>query len=149
MVRIKAIVTIDKMLTVDSITVHEGYEELKAWECCNATTEAQRDYLAKKFAKLNSESKALEVKYQYPQGSLEGIHIIMGSSTGLIKQLPKAEFRRLLTDPRNVFIVKIRQGDRIIRTSIHTVDRIHTWEHLNSDNHLFNWPKFKRLDKPT
>ena len=108
----------------DSITVHRTYADLYDWELSNAVTESQKNAIKEKFNKLNRKSEALEKEYKYPEGSLEGLHVITGSSNSLISRLPKPEYRSLLTNPSNAFIVKIKRGDPVIRTSVHTLERL-------------------------
>jgi len=138
MVNLQSIVTIDKSL--NEIDLHEGQEGLEQWELRHAPDEKTKEEILKDRARVNKEISNLEIKYKYPTGSLKGLHLVMGDAVGLIKQLNKPEFKEMLTNPENVFIVKIRQNDCVIRTSIHRADQISLWEHVNSDEKLIKWP---------
>jgi hypothetical protein len=141
MVNIKAIVTIDKN---ETIVVHKNWPALQRWEFDNAPSDEIKNKLASKVANFNQQTTTLERQHSYPVGSLDGLRIITGSAEGLDKKLKLPEFRNLLTDPRNAFVIKIRQGDAIIRTSIHTPDKLIEWEHIDIGRSVISWPKQKR-----
>jgi hypothetical protein len=139
MVKIGSIITISSCL--EQVTTHETYLDLQHWEYNNCLTKEDRDRLFDRRVKLDKFTKDLEEKYLYPRHSLRGLELIIGNSTGLIEHLPNLELRNTLTNPMNTFIVKIRQNDPVIRTSIHMADKIDTWEHHNLDLDLVKWPE--------
>lgn len=139
MVNIETVIIIDKRVTV--ALALSGWAALQQWELDNAISETSRRAVLRKIANFNKKSSILEERFKYPSGSLSGIHLIMGNAQGLIKSLNKPDIRNLLLDPKNVFIVKIRQNDLLIKTSIHTPIKVIKWEHVNDDFELISWPQ--------
>ena len=136
MVNIKAIVTIDRN---NVVVTHKSWADLQHWELSQAATQALKTQLSDKIREFIRRSRNLEDQYHLPRGSLEGIHLITGSSVELARKLHRPEITELLTKPENIFIIKIRQGDPIIRTTIHTPTRVVEWEYFNDDATLLNW----------
>ena len=136
MVNIKAIITID---VNHKVVVHKSWEEVQQWGLNNAKTPEAKSRVADQIRELIKKSRDLEEKYFLPRGSLEGIHLITGSSEELTNKLHRLDIVNLLTNPSNVFVVKIRENDPIIRTSIHTARDIIEWEFVNDDIALLNW----------
>ena len=144
MINIKTIVTIDR--TLNEYVLHENQIDLEKWELSHISDETEKAEVLRKREKIKRETRHLENKYKYPPGSLEGIHLITGDSTSLIRRLDKPDFKEILTNPENLFIVKIRQNDPMIRTSIHRAYEVTTWVHDNDDVTLVRWPKLKTKD---
>ena len=136
MVNIKIIVTID---SEHKVTIHRGWEEVQQWGLNNAKTPEAKSLVADQIRELIKKSRDLEEKYFLPRGSLEGIHLITGSSEELSRKLHRLDIINLLTNPSNVFIVKIRENDPVIRTTIHTPKDVIEWEHINDNTALLNW----------
>jgi len=136
MVNIKAIVTID---VNHQVKVHNSWLEVQHWGLNNAKTPEAKAKVTSQIQELINRSRKLEDRYFLPKGSLEGIHLITGSSTELTDKLHRPDIVKLLTDPSHVFVVKIRENDPIIRTTIHTKKDVIEWEFTNDDVALLNW----------
>ena len=136
MVNIKVVVTID---AAGQVIIHKGWAEVQQWGLNNAKTPESKAKVAEQIRDLIKRSRDLEEKYFFEKGSLEGIHLITGSSEELTRKLHRPDIIDLLTNPDNIFIVKIRENDPIIRTTIHKRKEVVEWEFINDDVALLNW----------
>lgn len=130
MVNIKAIVVIDGN---NQVVVHQSWADMQQWDLSHASTQVGKTIVSNDIRESVRRARRLEDQYLLPKGSLEGIHLITGSSNELARKLHRPDIVKLLTSSTNIFVVKIKRGDPIIRTTIHTDGRIIEWEHFSSN----------------
>lgn len=135
---IAAIITTTRDLR--KTVIHSTEAELHRWEEQNCQSAEEIASIQAKIAEFDRKTNELENQYQYPRGSLKGLYLVIGTSTGLIRKLSQPEFRDLLTNPLYRFIIKIQQSGIVIRTTIHTRTKVCIWEHVNDDESIIKWP---------
>jgi len=144
MVNIKAIIVIDKD---NQVIIHNSWADMQQYDLNQATTQFRKTRISDEIREFVRRARNLEDRYHLPRGSLEGIHLITGSSIELARKLHRPDIVNLLTSSTDIFIIKMRQGDPVIRTTIHTNGQTINWEYFNDGAILTNWRNIKFPDE--
>ena len=88
---------------------------------------------------MDKRIRQIEERFMLPEKSLDGIQFITGVGSDLANNLNRPDLLDTLVNPNNAFVIRIKQGDPIIRTTIHTNTEAEEWELVTSGLSPVRW----------